>query len=130
MPDRAPQLTSSPEWQALEQHRQKMQSVPMKQLFAEDPERASRYFIRGAGISLDFSKNRITDETLTALLALAERCDLPARRDALLRGEPVNRTEQRPALHTALRHPGNASIMVDGVDVVAEVQHTLGRMEA
>lgn len=106
-----------------------MQSVPMKQLFAEDPERASRYFIKGAGISLDFSKNRITDETLSALLALAERSDLPARRDALLRGEPVNRTEQRPALHTALRHPGNASILVDGVDVVAEVQHTLARME-
>lgn len=129
MPERAAQLTSSPEWQALEQHRLQMQSVPMKQLFAEDPERASRYFIKGAGISLDFSKNRITDETLSALMALAERSDLPARRDALLRGEPVNCTEQRPALHTALRHPGNASIMVDGVDVVAEVQHTLARME-
>ncbi len=130
MSDRASQLTSFPEWQALEQHRLKMQSVPMKQLFTEDPERASRYFIKGAGISLDFSKNRITDETLSTLLALAERCGLPARRDALLRGEPVNRTEQRPALHTALRHPGNASIMVDGVNVVAEVQHTLERMEA
>ncbi len=130
MSDRASQLTSFPEWQALEQHQLQMQSVPMKQLFTEDPERASRYFIKGAGISLDFSKNRITDETLSALLALAERCGLQARRDALLRGEPVNCTEQRPALHTALRHPGNASIMVDGVNVVAEVQHTLERMEA
>ncbi len=130
MSDRASQLTSFPEWQALEQHQLQMQSVPMKQLFTEDPERASRYFIKGAGISLDFSKNRITDETLSTLLALAERCGLQARRDALLRGEPVNRTEQRPALHTALRHPGNASIMVDGVNVVAEVQHTLERMEA
>ena len=126
MPDRVAQLTSSPEWQALEQHRLQMQSVSMKRLFTEDPDRASRYFIMGAGISLDFSKNRITDETLSALLALAERCDLPARRNALLRGELVNRTEQRPALHTALRHPGNASIMVAGVDVVAEVSADFG----
>ncbi|MBW0148667.1 glucose-6-phosphate isomerase [Marinobacter arenosus] len=130
MPDTANKLTSTPEWQALEQQRQHLLNTPMSQLFTEDPGRAKRYFIEGAGLSLDFSKNRITDDTLNGLLALARRCQLEDRRDALLRGDKVNTTENRPALHTALRHPGGASILVDGVDVVAEVQTTLDRMEA
>ncbi|AOY88961.1 glucose-6-phosphate isomerase [Marinobacter salinus] len=129
MPRSPATLTSRPEWQALKQHREKLQSKPMKQLFSEDPGRAKRYFIQGAGLSLDFSKNRITDETLNALLALARSCDVESRRDALFRGDKVNVTESRPALHTALRHPGNDSIVVDGVDVIAEVQATLKRME-
>jgi len=129
MPDPTSPLTSSPEWRALEDQHQQLQSVSMRQLFVEDPQRAHRYFVEAAGISLDFSKNRITDRTLDALLALAQRCDLSGRRDALVRGEPINLTESRPALHTALRDPGTGSIMVDGVDVVAEVHRTLDRME-
>ena len=129
MPDRASPLISSPEWRNLEDQRQQLQSVSMRQLFADDPDRAHRYFVEGAGISLDFSKNRITDGTLDALLALAQRCNLSERRDALLRGEPVNLTESRPALHTALRDPGTEPILVEGIDVVAEVHHTLDRME-
>ncbi len=129
MPERPFPLTSTPEWQALMAHRRDLERVPMTQLFAEDPERAKRYFIEGAGIALDFSKNRLTDETLDALLALAQRCDLSGRRDALLSGAPVNVTEGRPALHTALRDPGTGSIEVNGIDVVAEVQHTLDQME-
>ncbi|MCM0614353.1 glucose-6-phosphate isomerase [Marinobacter sediminum] len=130
MPTNRPTLTSSPEWQALRQQQEKLESRPMTRLFAEDPDRGKRFFIQGAGVSLDFSKNRITDETMDALMALAHSCNLEERRDALLRGEKVNVTENRPALHTALRHPGNEAIMVDGVDVVAEVRKTLDRMEA
>lgn len=129
MPDPATELTSSAEWQALEAQRQALDAIPLRQLFAADPGRARRYFIEGAGLALDFSKNRITDDTLQALLALARRCNLEDHRAALLRGDPVNVTENRPALHTALRHPGPDGITVDGVDVVAEVQATLGRME-
>lgn len=130
MPTNRPTLTSSPEWQALRQQQEKLESRPMTRLFAEDPDRGTRFFIQGAGVSLDFSKNRITDETMDALMALAHSCNLEERRDALLRGEKVNVTENRPALHTALRHPGNEAIMVDGVDVIAEVRKTLDRMEA
>ncbi|KEF30314.1 Glucose-6-phosphate isomerase [Marinobacter nitratireducens] len=122
-------LTSRPEWQALKQQRSELQSVPMTRLFEQDPERAQRYFAEGAGLSLDYSKNRITDQTLEALFSLARACDLEGRRDALLSGAPVNITEQRPALHTALRNPGNTRILVDGVNVVAEVQRTLDHMQ-
>lgn len=130
MPEHPAVLTSKPEWQALNERRDKLRSITMRELFAQDPHRASRYFIEGAGLALDFSKNLLTDETLTELMALARSCRLEGRRDDLLSGARVNVTESRPALHTALRHPGNESILVDGVDVVAEVQQTLDRMEA
>jgi len=130
MPEHPAVLTSKPEWQALNERRDKLRSITMRELFAKDPDRASRYFIEGAGLALDFSKNLLTDETLTELMALARSCRLEERRDKLLSGATVNITENRPALHTALRHPGNESILVDGVDVVAEVQQTLDRMEA
>ncbi|MBW7472338.1 glucose-6-phosphate isomerase [Marinobacter sp. F4218] len=129
MPDTASKLTSKPEWKALERLQQQLLATPMTRLFADDPGRAERYFIEGAGLSLDFSKNRITDDAFNGLLALARSCQLEDRRDALLRGDKVNTTEDRPALHTALRNPGNAAIMVDGVDVVEEVRNTLDRME-
>ncbi|MAZ06554.1 MAG: glucose-6-phosphate isomerase [Halomonas sp.] len=122
-------LTSKPEWQALKEHRERLDGIAMTDLFGRDPERARRYFIEAAGLSLDFSKNRLTDEVLEALLALASSCNLEARREALLRGDRVNVTEDRPALHTALRNPGTEAIMVNGQDVVAEVQRTLARME-
>ncbi|WP_372986596.1 glucose-6-phosphate isomerase [Marinobacter sp.] len=130
MPEHPAVLTSKPEWQALNQRRDKLRSMTMRELFAQDPDRASRYFIEGAGLALDFSKNLLTDETLTELMALARSCGLEERRNELLGGGQVNVTENRPALHTALRHSGNESILVDGVDVVAEVQRTLDRMEA
>ncbi|MEE3168754.1 MAG: glucose-6-phosphate isomerase [Pseudomonadota bacterium] len=129
MPTQPHVLTSTPEWQTLSELRERLDIVAMKDLFRDDPGRAKRYFIQGAGLSLDFSKNRITDGVLDALLSLADRCGLTERRDALLRGDHVNVTEDRPALHTALRNPGSESILVDGQDVVAEVQRTLARME-
>lgn len=129
MPVNPATLPLSQEWKALKQQKEKLQSIPMTQLFADDPDRAQRYFIKGAGLSLDFSKNRMTDDTLTALIALANSRGLTERRHALLSGEKANLTENRPALHTALRHPGNKSLLVDGVDIIAEVQHTLNRME-
>lgn len=130
MPDYPDVLTSKPEWQTLKELRERLDTVAMKDLFREDPARAERYCIDGAGLTLDFSKNRITDEVVEALLALARRCGLEARREALLGGERVNVTENRPALHTALRNPGTSTILVDGQDVVAEVRQTLDRMES
>jgi glucose-6-phosphate isomerase len=122
-------ITSSDEWQVLAQQRDIQQATPMAQLFSDDPGRAQRYFIKGAGLALDFSKNRITDETLAALVALARGRGLEERRQALLNGERVNLTESRPALHTALRHPGNSTLCIDGTDIIAEVHRTLDRME-
>lgn len=129
MPEHPAVLTSKPEWQALNERRDKLRSVSMRELFEQDPDRADRYFIEGAGLALDFSKNLVTDATLNELLALARSCQLEERRSDLLSGRKVNVTENRPALHTALRAPGNTSILVDGVDVAAEVQQTLDRME-
>jgi len=114
MPAHPEVLTSKPEWQTLKEQRQRLDGVLMKDLFNQDPGRAKRYFIEGAGLSLDFSKNRITDDVLDALLALASSCNLEARREALLSGKRVNVTEDRPALHTALRNPGTDAITVDG----------------
>ena len=122
-------LTASPEWQALLACREELHNRPMRALFAEDPERAERYFITGAGLSLDFSKNRLTDDVFEALIALARSRKLEECREALFLGEKVNVTEQRPALHTALRNPGTDSIVIDGVDVIAEVNATLARMD-
>eukprot|EP00003_Mantamonas_plastica_P028530 TRINITY_DN6513_c0_g2_i1.p1 TRINITY_DN6513_c0_g2~~TRINITY_DN6513_c0_g2_i1.p1 ORF type:complete len:553 (-),score=64.29 TRINITY_DN6513_c0_g2_i1:2770-4428(-) len=122
-------LTSKPEWQTLEHMRSRLESIPMIRLFEQDSGRAQRYFIEAAGLSLDFSKNRIDDETLTALLDLARSCGLEQRKDALLSGKKVNITEDRPALHTALRTPSSERILVGGIDVVQEVQETLDRME-
>lgn len=122
-------LTSTPEWQRLTACRERLQSRPMKDLFEGDPERAKRYFIDGAGLSLDFSRNRLTDDVLEALMALAGSCKLEDRRAALFRGEKVNVTEDRPALHTALRNPGTDTVVVDGQDVIAEVSTTLARMD-
>lgn len=123
-------LTASPEWQALQAHREQLQNRPMKALFAGDPQRAKRYFIDGAGLSLDFSRNRLTDEVLTALMDLARSRKVEERRAALLRGDKVNITEDRPALHTALRSFETDALLVDGENVNAEVSATLANMEA
>lgn len=122
-------LTSTPEWQRLTACRERLQSRPMKDLFEGDPERAKRYFINGAGLSLDFSRNRLTDDVFEALMALARSRKLEDHRAALFRGEKVNVTEGRPALHTALRNPGTDTIVINGQNVIAEVSATLARMD-
>ncbi|HET7638748.1 MAG TPA: glucose-6-phosphate isomerase, partial [Ktedonobacteraceae bacterium] len=121
-------LTKRPAWQALEQHYQKMQEVHLRTLFADDPKRGERFTAEAEGIYLDYSKNRITDETLRLLLDLAASAGLRERIDAMFRGEKINVTEQRAVLHVALRAPGDQSIVVDGVNVVPEVHAVLDKM--
>jgi glucose-6-phosphate isomerase len=123
-------LTHRPEWRALETHYHAIRDVHLRQLFAEDPGRGERLNAGAAGLYFDFSRNRITDETLRLLIALAEACDLRARIDAMFRGERINATENRAVLHVALRAPRDAVILVDGVNVVPEVHAVLDRMAA
>ena len=108
-------------WKALERHYDEIAHRHLRDLFAEDPGRGERLTAEAAGIYLDYSKNRITDETLRLLLDLAEESALEERRDMMFRGEHINVSEDRPALHVALRMPRGTSLVVDGVDVVAEV---------
>src|SRR3954452_637301 len=116
-------LTQRPAWKALEAHYQQARQLHLRTLFAEDPRRGERLTAEAVGLYLDYSKNRITDETLKLLLRLAEESGLRARIDAMFRGEAINVTEHRAVLHVALRSPDGKSIMVDGKDVVPEV-HT------
>ena len=113
---------------ALERHHADIEGVHLRELFAADPSRGTRLAAEGAGLYLDYSKNRITDETLSLLVALAEESGLAERRDAMFRGEHINVSENRAVLHVALRMPAGTSLVVDGVDVVAEVHEVLGRM--
>jgi glucose-6-phosphate isomerase len=122
------ELTRSPEWQALQAHYQASHETEMRDLFAKDEKRAQRFSVEALGIYLDYSKNRITDETVKALLALAESAGLRAKIDAMFAGEKINTTEGRAVLHTALRAPAGASIMVDGKNVVPEVHAVLAKM--
>ncbi len=121
-------LTRRPAWQALEAHYQQMKDVHLRALFAQDPARGERLVAEGAGLTLDYSKNRVTDETLRLLLQLAETGGVAARRDAMFRGEKINITEKRAVLHVALRAPGGESIVVDGENVVPAVHAVLERM--
>ena len=123
-------LTHRPEWRALETHYHAICNVHLRQLFAEDPGRGERLTAEAAGLFFDYAKNRITDETLRLLIALAEACDLRARIDAMFRGERINATENRAVLHVALRAPRGAVILVDGANVVSEVHEVLDRMAA
>lgn len=100
----------------------------LRDLFAQDPDRGERLAVEAFGVYLDYSKHRITDETVRLLVALAEESGLAERRDAMFRGEPINVTENRPVLHVALRMPREASLLVDGRDVVREVHEVLDRM--
>ena len=117
-------------WQALTTHHGRIKDLHLHELFADDPGRAQRFSAEGAGLFLDYSKNRITSETLRLLLQLAESRGVAARRDAMFRGEKINNTERRAVLHTALRAPREAHIEVDGKDVVPEVHLVLDRMAA
>ncbi len=117
-----------PEWQALHEHFLSVRSEHLRNLFRDDPGRAERMSLEAAGLFLDYSKNRITDETMVKLRALAHACGLPQAIDAMFTGAPINVTESRPALHIALRHQGNTPILVDGRDVMPGVRSVLERM--
>jgi glucose-6-phosphate isomerase len=123
-------LTTRPEWQALQAHYEDIRRVHLRSLFAEDPARGERMTVEGAGILLDYSKNRVTDGTITRLLDLAGACGLPERIAAMFGGARINVTEDRAALHVALRAPRGASFAVDGRDVVPDVHAVLGAMAA
>jgi glucose-6-phosphate isomerase len=123
-------LTSRPEWKALEAHHRALRDVHLRELFRRDHARGERLTAEAAGLYLDYSKNRVTDETLARLLALAEATGVRARRDAMFAGEAINVTERRPVLHVALRAPRTASIVVGGEDVVPGVHAVLDRMGA
>src|SRR5215468_8847680 len=115
-------------WKALMTHYKAVSKLHLRQLFADDPERGQRMTVDALGLYLDYSKNRITDETLRLLLQLAADSGLRARIDAMFSGEKINVTEKRAVLHVALRAPKDASILVDGKNVVPEVHAVLERM--
>ena len=121
-------LTARPAWKALEAHYQQLRKVHLRKLFSDDPKRGERMTADAVGIYLDYSKNRITDETLKLFLQLADESGLQARIDAMFRGEKINITEDRAVLHVALRAPSGASIVVDGEDVVPQVHAVLDKM--
>ncbi|HEY2258955.1 MAG TPA: glucose-6-phosphate isomerase [Solirubrobacteraceae bacterium] len=123
-----PPLRERPAWSALEKHYEEIRGLRLRDVFAEDHGRGERLVAEGAGLTLDFSKNRITDETLGLLVALAEQSGLVEHRQAMFSGEPINVSENRSVLHVALRMPRGSSLIVDGVDVVAEVHQVLDRM--
>lgn len=127
LPVSAP-LRQRPAWAQLEAHFQKLKSLHLKQLFAQDPKRGEKFALEAAGIYLDYSKNRITDETLSLLLQLAQESGLRAQIDAMFRGDAINVSEKRAVLHTALRAPRDATILHEGRNVVSDVYAVLDRM--
>jgi glucose-6-phosphate isomerase len=123
-----PPLRQRKAWQALERHHAQIAGQHLRDLFAADPGRGERLTAEAAGIYLDYSKNRVTDETMSLLLDLARESGVPERRDAMFGGEHINVSENRAVLHVALRMPREASLVVDGEDVVAQVHEVLDRM--
>jgi glucose-6-phosphate isomerase len=123
-------LTEEPSWLALQAHYEKIKDIHLRQLFADDPSRGDRLAATAVGLYLDYSKNRITDETIRLLVQLADERGVADRRDAMFRGEKINITENRAVLHVALRAPRGMQIKVDGVDVVPEVHAVLDKMAA
>ena len=123
-------LSGRPAWKALEAHHGKIRDLHLRKLFGDDPGRGERLAVEEVGLYLDYSKNRITDETVKLLLELADECGLRARIDAMFRGDKINITENRAVLHVALRAPKGASIVVDGQNVVPEVHEVLDKMAA
>jgi glucose-6-phosphate isomerase len=123
-------LIDAPSWHALQAHHDKIKEVQLRRLFADDSGRGQRLVAEGAGLYLDYSKNRITDETIQLLLQLAKERGVAERRDAMFRGEKINITENRAVLHVALRAPKGTQIKVEGVDVVPEVHAVLDKMAA
>jgi glucose-6-phosphate isomerase len=123
-------LRARPAWAALAKHHEAFGATHLRELFAQDPARGERLTAESAGLYLDYSKNRVSDETLGLLVELAEEAGLAARIEAMFRGDPINVSEGRSVLHVALRMPRSASLIVNGVDVVAEVHAVLERMAA
>src|SRR5438876_1165145 len=123
-----PRANKRQAWKTLESHYKGIEPVHLRQLFAEDPERAERMSVEGAGLYLDYSKNRVTDETVQLLLRLAEESSLKQRIEAMFRGEKINITEKRAVLHVALRAPKEASVVVHGLNVVPQVHAVLDKM--
>ena len=128
MNDTSVSLTATPAWHDLKAHHQKIHDAHLRQLFIDDPKRGERLTVEAGGIFLDYSKNRITNETLRLLVQLAEQCGLRSRIDSMFRGDRINITEDRAVLHVALRAPQTASIMVDGENVVPQVHAVLDKM--
>ena len=128
--DRQPLVTATAEWAALGEHHREIAGVHLRELFAADPDRGTRLVVGAGDLHLDLAKHRVTDETLRLLVALAEARDVPGRFAAMFAGERINATEDRAVLHTALRRRRGDQLVVDGVDVVAEVHDVLDRMSA
>src|SRR5437762_982975 len=121
-------LTQPQAWNTLAAHHQSVRELHLRQLFADDPKRGERMTAEAVGLYLDYSKNRVTDETLKLLIELAQESSLQSRIDAMFRGKKINTTEKRAVLHVALRAPKGTSIVVDGEDVVPQVHAVLDRM--
>src|SRR5271167_3092988 len=121
-------LVQLPAWKALEAHYAKVRNLHLRKLFADDPKRGERMTAEAVGIFFDYSKNRITDETVKLLVRLAEESGLRSQIDAMFRGDKINFTEKRAVLHVALRAPKGTSIQVDGEDVVPQVHAVLDKM--
>jgi glucose-6-phosphate isomerase len=129
MPEQPSQkINETPEWQALEAHFEQTRDVHLRRLFADDPSRGEAMTVEAGDLYLDYSKNRLTPETISLLVALARRAGVEGLRDAMFAGEKINITEQRAVLHVALRAPEGERILVDGVDVVPEVHRVLDKM--
>ena len=122
--------TARPEWHALQQHYQAIRATHLRELFAADADRGTRLTAEAVGLFFDYSKHRVSAESLSLLLALARACDLPAHVEAMFSGQKINTTEGRAVLHVALRAPRGATILVDGQNVVPEVHAVLDRMAA
>src|SRR5215471_17122793 len=117
-------------WKALKAHSEQIHGTQLRELFAEDASRGTRLTVEAEGLFLDYSKNRVTDETLKLLVQLAEESGLKARTEAMFTGEKINITENRAVLHVALRAPKSEKIVVDGEDVVPGVHEVLDKMAA
>jgi len=123
-------LTENATWQSLAKHYDSVKDLQLRKLFADDPKRAAKFTVDGAGVTLDYSKNRITEETMQLLVKLAQERGVEARRDAMFNGEKINVSENRAVLHVALRAPRGSVINVDGKNVVPDVHEVLDRMAA
>src|SRR6185503_1866372 len=121
-------LKNCQSWKTLQTHYESIRNVHLRTLFEDGPKRGEHFTLEAAGLFLDYSKNRITDETVALLCQLATECDLASRIEAMFGGDKLNVTEDRAVLHVALRTPRSKSIVVDGRDVVPEVNSVLDRM--
>ena len=122
------QITDTVEWKALQAHFEQMRGVHLRELFAAEPDRGTALTAEMDGLYLDYSKNRLTAETIDLLVALADKAGLRERIDAMFKGDKINVTEDRAVLHVALRAPADTQITVDGVDVVPQVHDVLDKM--